>query len=215
MYNETNNHKYLGCLIETYLKKQFDLSLAPAQLEVLTKMLAYNNVLFVHGRAVGATFILAALSAILLQIDSDINMAIASETIRQAEMVKQEFKRKFNKYKLKSPNIVTIDKALSNKYDVVLLDEMTNISKNNAESLVTHIKNKSISKVIAVCSGYRTYFHIANVASCMYSDDNSVVLNKCYEDMPSCFFDPNNIEEIKASFEYEEEFNMDYKGYII
>ena len=211
----SKDFKYFNYLVETYINKHLGLSLAPAQREVLQTMLLYDNALFVHGRGVGATFLLAILAVVLRLIDQDINMAVASETIRQAEFLNKEVER-FNN--IDPLNIVTIDEAVLGGYDVLLLDEMTNISKDNAESLVTHIKNKSISKIIAVCSGYRRYFHIASLANYMYRsphDINSVVITKGYEDMPDGFFDLDNIEAARATFEYEEDFNMEYKGYVI
>lgn len=212
-----SSNKYLDKLIEKYLSVHFGLSLVPAQIEVLKTMLLYDHVLFVHGRAVGATFILAVLSVILRLIDPYINMAVASETVRQAEFLNNEIENKFNQYNLKPLNIVTIDDAVTGRYDVLLLDEMNTISKNNVESLITHIENKSISKIIATCVGYRSYHHIAKLAKCAASWNvwNTKVIAKSYEDMPSDFSAPENIEEAKAMFEYEEEFNMEYKGYVI
>ena len=214
------NNKYLDHFIAVGLNKQFALSLAPAQLEVLKTMLTHDYVLFRHGRAVGATFLLATLSVILRLVDPDINMAVASATIRQAKLINSEVESKFNKYGLEPNNIVSIEKALSGKYDVLLLDEITHLPNEYIESLINHIENTSISKIVAVCSGYRRYFPIAKLESTMYKGhlnphSNRILISKNYEDMPLDFFDLNNLEEAKKMFDYPEEFDMEYKGYIL
>ena len=211
------NNEYLDSIIETYLSVHFGLSLVPAQVEVLKTMLLYDHVLFIHGRAVGATFILAVLSTILRLINPNINMAVASQSVRQAEFINSECDSKFGQFNLKPLNIVTIEQVVSGGFDVVLLDEITDISKENVESLITHIENKSIAKIVATCSGFRTYHHIAKLAECMspWKNANTNVITKGYEDMPDGFFAAENIEEAKTTFKYEEDFNMEYKGYVI
>ena len=213
------NNKYLDYFIDAGLNKHFDLSLAPAQLEVLKTMLTHDYVLFRHGRAVGATLLLATLSVILRLVDPDINMAVASATIRQAKMINSEVEL-FSKYGLEPLNVVDIEEALSGKYDVLLLDEITHLPDEYVESLIKHIENTSISKIIAVCSGYRRYFPIAKLEAIMYRgssnpDNNRMIITKSYEDMLSGFFDLNNLEEAKKMFDYPEEFNMEYKGYVL
>ncbi|MCK4454586.1 hypothetical protein KAU51_04590 [Candidatus Parcubacteria bacterium] len=126
----------------------------------------------------------------------------------------------FSKYGLEPLNIVDIEEALSGKYDVLLLDEITHLPDEYIESLIKHIENTSVSKIVAVCNGYRRYFPITKLEGIMYKgslnpNNNSKVVFKCYEDMPLGFFDLNNIEEAKKMFDYPEEFNMEYKGHII
>lgn len=214
------SNKYLDRFIDIGLNRQFALSLAPAQLEVLKTMLTYDYVLFRHGRAVGATFLLATLSVILRLIDPDINMAVASVTIRQAKFMNSEVESKFSKCGLEPLNVVSIEKALSGEYDVLLLDEITHLSVEYVESLIKHIENTSISKIITVCNGYRRYFPIAKLESTMYEGrlnpyNNRMLISKNYEDMPLGFFDLNNLEEAKKIFDCPEEFDMEHKGYVI
>ena len=214
------NNEYLDHLIKVGINKYFDLSLAPAQVEVLNAMLKYDYVLFRHGRAVGATFLLAVLSTILRLVDPDINIVSASTTIRQAKCVNSEIESKFKKYNLEPLNVVAIEKAVSGEYDVLLLDEITNLPDEYIKSLIIHIKNKTILKIVGVCNGYRSYYPIAKLEQtlCLGSsnpDNNRMVIVKGYEDMPSHFFDVNNIEEAKKVFGYPEGFNMEYKGSVI
>ena len=215
-----NNNKYLDRFIEVGIKNYFDISLAPAQIEVLKTMLTRDYVLFRHGRGTGATFLLSILSVILRLINPNINMVAVSATIRQAKFMNIEVEKKFSKYNLEPLNIVSIKEALSGKYDVLLLDEATHLPNEYIESLIKHIDNKSISKIIAVCGGYRSYFPIAKLEITMYKgssnlDNNRAVVVKNYEDMPSGFFALDLIEEAKKIFDYPEEFNMEYKGYVI
>lgn len=215
-----NNNKYLDRFIEVGVKNHFGLSLAPAQIEVLRTMLTRDYVLFRHGRAIGATLLLSILSVILRLINPNINIVAVSATIRQAKFMNIEVEKKFSKYNLEPLNIVSIKEALSGKYDVLLLDEATHLPNEYIESLIKHIDNKSISKIIAVCGGYRSYFPIAKLEITMYKgssnlDNNRAVVVKNYEDMPSGFFALDLIEEAKKIFDYPEEFNMEYKGYVI
>lgn len=214
------NNKYLNHFIEAGLDKHFGLSLASVQTEVLKAMLTHDYVLFRHGRSVGATFLLAVLAAILRKINPDINIVIASATVRQARMINSEFEQKFKRQNEKLLNVVSIEEALSGKYEVVLLDEITHLPIEHIESLIKHIDNRSISKIIAVCNGYRSYFPIAKLENTLYKgsmnpDNNRKVVVKNYEDMPTGFFDLDSIEKAKKVFNHPEEFNMEYKGYII
>lgn len=215
------NNKYLDHFIDTGLNKQFGLSLAPVQLEVLKTMLIHDYVLFRHGRAVGATFLLATLSVILRLVDPDINMVAAAATTGQAKCMNSEVESKFSRRcDLKPINVVNIEEALSGKYDVLLLDEITHLPDEHVESLIKHIENTSISKIVAVCNGYRRYFPIAKLEKavyrgCLNPNNNSTLVSKNYEDMPIGFFDLDNLEEAKKIFDYPEEFDMEYKGYVI
>ena len=215
-----NNNKYLDRFIEVGIKNYFDISLAPAQIEVLKTMLTRDYVLFRHGRGTGATFLLSILSVILRLINPNINMVAVSATIRQAKFMNIEVEKKFSKYNLEPLNVVNIKEALSGKYDVLLLDEATQLPNEYIESLIKHIDNKSISKIVAVCGGYRSYFLIAKLETAMYKgcsnpDNNRALIVKNYEDMPSGFFDLDNIEKAKKIFDYPEEFNVEYKGYVV
>lgn len=215
---EKTSNKYLDRFITSGVKEHFGLILPPAQIQVLKSMLTHDYVLFRHGRGCGATFLLAVLAVILRKVNPDVNMVVTAPTSRQAEFINSEIEQKF-KTEDKFP-IVNIKQALSGKYDVVLLDEITKLPKESIESLITHIKKETISKIVAVCGGYRLYFPIAALESTLYSgssdpDNNRDVITKCYEDMPLNFSGPGNLDEARKLLIYPEEFDMEYKGHFI
>lgn len=206
---------YCDELIKVFVENQLEISLVPAQVDVLRDMLSYDYVLFRHGRGVGATFLLSSLSAILRLIDPGISMAVTAPTVRQAKMIDTESEQRFGTLGLAPLNIVTIEEAISGEYDVVLIDEATHLAKKYIESLIKHVEDRSISKIVTVCGGHRPYYPISKLAQCMCREANRVVLSKCYEDMPASFFDKGYLKEVEASFDYKEEFWMEYKGFVI
>jgi hypothetical protein len=209
------NDKYVEQLIKTSLDIHFNIVLPPAQLNCLKNMLVNDYVLFRHGRSVGATFILTVLSAILRIFNPQISMVVASTYIRQANFLKVCEKQIFNNYSFKPLNIVDIEEAVSGCYDVVLLDCITHLPEKHINMLIENIKNNSIVKFIGTCTGYRYYYPIASLEKCMYSIKDGLVIVKNYEDMPEGFFDMDNIEEAKSFFDYEKDFDMEYKGAVI
>ena len=50
---------------------------------------------------------------------------------------------------------------------------------------------------------------------CLNPDNNRMLIVKGYKDLPSDFFDLNNLEEAKKIFDYPEEFNMEYRGDVL
>lgn len=214
------NNEYMDRFIEAGLSCHLGLSLALPQLEVLRKMLTYDYVLFRHGRGVGATFLLSILSIILHKVNPNINIAIAATTIRQAKCVNSELEQRFKRHNVPPLDVVSIKESISGNYDILLLDEITNLPEEYIDSLITHIENRSISKIVATCIGYRQYFKIAKLENVLYKgslnpDNNRTVIVKGYEDMPSGFFDLGNIKQAKKMFDHPEEFDMEYKGSIV
>ena len=208
--NEIHNN-YLDELIKNYLDLQFSIGLVPTQVEVLKAMIINDYVLFRHGHRIGATFMLTALSTMLRSINPNISMAVTSVKINQPNFLDLCEKKEFRNCRLKPLNIVSIEEALSGKYDVLLLDEITQLQEKYVQQIITHIKEKTISKIIATCNGYRDYYPIIELEKYMCSTNNTVIV-KGYKDMPVGFFDIDVIEKAKTMFDCKKEFDMHYSG---
>jgi len=209
MNNEYANYMLLHCI-----KLHFGINLAPAQVNALRIMLLNKYVMFSHGRGVGASFLLALLAAVLKLLNPEISIAISAKYINQAEMIiKHELSKYKNKINISNISAVDITQAITNNYDVLLLDEITELSDDHVDVLIQHIESVSKVKIVGVCNGYRRYYPISRLISKVISNGEFITIG--YTDMPDDYFDVNNITEAAKSFKFKEEFDMQYKGYCI
>lgn len=223
----TKNTIYFDRFLENYLKNNFNITLHPAQLDVFKQMFLYDYVMFQHGRATGATFLLTVLSAMLKSIDKEVKIGITAPIIRQSKIMKNAYRQSFEKFNLKEPELIEINKINlinNNRYnsidiDVLLVDEATSLTEVSIDILINHIKNKNISKIAMICGGHRKYFKIVKLIRYLHSSEEQCVdsigkvIIKSHEDMPE-FFDEHNLKQARKIYK-QEEFDLEYNARVI
>jgi len=211
------NNEYLNKFLNQIMKYHFGIELAPKQSDVLRIMLFNKYSMLIHGKGTGATFLLSVLGMLYKLMNSHIRMAVVGEPVRQAELL---IETGFNKLKKKSAvdysnvDVISIDKVfVDTDYDLVLLDEITEISDAQVDAIIEQINHNTKPKIVASCVGYRPYYPIQRLMTVVYSKGESICMS-C-EDMPKDWYDEKYMEKAKKQFKFKEEFDMEYKCTIV
>jgi hypothetical protein len=185
------------------------IELVPCQFEVFQAMLENDYVVFRGARAIGKTFLLGTFYSYLARFFPEDKVGILSPTVRQVKMVVREINKLGCRYDLKS-----LEELDFTNYDVILVDEAQALDAIYLNRLVGLVLKGQCKKLIFCCSGYYTFNKFLGVEHVISGCENSIIINKTYQDLPVGFIDIKNINEARNCMS-DDEFRMEYLAEVV